>query len=73
MTHPDAPASASAPTGERERLPNRRLHEVLGFERAGIRYVAGLARFADGRLAEIFINTAKTGTALETQPGTLQS
>jgi hypothetical protein len=36
----------------RERLPNRRGHELLDFEHAGIRYTVGAVRFPDGRLAE---------------------
>jgi hypothetical protein len=50
----------------RERLPNRRGHELLEFEHAGIRYTAGVGRFEDGRLAEIFLNTGKLGTAIDT-------
>ena len=49
----------------RQRLPNRRGHELLTFEHDGIRYTAGVGRFADGRPAEIFLNTAKQGTALD--------
>src|SRR5438067_10491271 len=51
---------------QRQRLPNRRAHEILDFEHAGFRYIAGVGRFSDGRLAEVFLNVAKTGTALET-------
>jgi hypothetical protein len=51
--------------GERTRLPNRRAHELIEFEHAGFRYVAGLGRFADGRVAEIFLNAAKGGTPLD--------
>ena len=50
----------------RERLPNRRGHELVDFEHCGIRYTAGIGRFGDGRLAEIFLNTAKHGTAVDT-------
>src|SRR5262249_38796094 len=50
----------------RERLPNRRAHECLAFEHAGIRYVAGIGRFPDGRLAEVFLNGAKCGTDADT-------
>ena len=50
----------------RERLPNRRGHELVDFEHCGIRYTAGIGRFCDGRLAEIFLNTAKHGTAVDT-------
>jgi ribonucleoside-diphosphate reductase alpha chain len=49
----------------RLRLPNRRGHELLDFEHGGIRYTAGIGRFADGGLAEIFLATAKQGSALD--------
>jgi hypothetical protein len=45
-----APASITV----RRRLPNRRPHEALDFEFDGIRYTAGIGRFDDGALAEIF-------------------
>jgi hypothetical protein len=32
----------------------------------GFRYTAGLGYFDDGRLAEIFLNAEKTGSAIET-------
>jgi hypothetical protein len=49
----------------RQRVPNRRGHELLTFEHDGVRYTAGVGRFAYGGLAEIFLNTAKRGTALD--------
>ncbi len=49
----------------RARLPNRRSHELLDFEHCDIRYTAGVGRFEDGRLAEIFLNTGKLGTAVD--------
>jgi hypothetical protein len=49
----------------RQRLPDRRGHELLDFEHAGIQYTAGVGRFDDGRLAEVFLNTAKHGTAVD--------
>ena len=49
----------------RLRLPNRRGHELLDFEHGGIRYTAGIGRFADGGLAEIFLATTKHGSALD--------
>jgi hypothetical protein len=39
---------------------------LLDFEHAGIRYTAGVGRFKDGKPAEIFLNTAKHGTAVDT-------
>ena len=49
----------------RQRLPNRRGHELLTFEHEGVRYTAGIGRFADGGLAEIFLATTKHGSALD--------
>ena len=49
----------------RQHLPNRRGHELLTFEHQGIRYTAGIGCFADGGLAEIFLTTAKHGTAVD--------
>jgi len=50
----------------RERLPDRRAHELIDLEHGGFRYVAGIGRFPDGRLAEVFINTpGKAGTGVE--------
>jgi hypothetical protein len=46
----------------RERLPNRRACESLSFEHGGMRYTASIARYADGRLAEIFISNHKSGS-----------
>jgi ribonucleoside-diphosphate reductase alpha chain len=50
----------------RESLPNRRQHESFAFENAGLRCRAGIGRFDDGRLAELFLNRSKTGTDLDT-------
>jgi hypothetical protein len=47
----------------RERLPDRRQHELFEIDHAGIRYVVGVGRFPNGELAEIFLNAPKTGTA----------
>jgi hypothetical protein len=56
-----------APVSDRNRLPNRREHELVTFQTAeGFRYTAGLGFFEDGRLAEIFLNADKVGTAIET-------
>jgi hypothetical protein len=49
----------------RQRLANRRGHEVVAFEHGGIRYCAGIGRFDDGRLAEVFLNGSKCGTDLD--------
>jgi len=51
---------------DRQRLPNRRAHEVVDFEHNGRRFTAGVGYFADSRLGEIFINTSgRTGDDLE--------
>jgi len=49
-------------TDLRERLPNRRANESFGFQCGGMSYVAGVSRFPDGRLAEIFITNHKVGS-----------
>ena len=46
-------------------MPNRRGHELLSFEHGGIHYTAGVGRFENGDLAEIFLTTAKHGTAVD--------
>lgn len=57
----------AAPTmTARERLPNRRPAEVIRFQHGGFDFTATVGRFADGRLAEIFLNAAKVGTHVET-------
>jgi hypothetical protein len=52
-------------TAPRERLPNRRAHELLDFEHAGFRFTLGIGRFPDGRLAEVFLNCSKGGTPID--------
>ena len=50
----------------RERLPNRREREAIRFTHGGFEFVAGVGRYGDGRLGEIFIAAhAKSGTAIE--------
>jgi hypothetical protein len=50
----------------RERLPNKRANTSLSFEHEGHRYRATAGRFADGRLAEIFLDVhGKLGTPLQ--------
>jgi hypothetical protein len=53
-------------TAERERLPNRRAHTLPNIEAGGFRYVAGVGYCDDGRLAEIFLNAEKGGSATST-------
>jgi hypothetical protein len=54
--------NASAP---RQRLQNRRPHWLYRFECDGQVYTGGIGRFEDGRIAEVFINGAKVGSAAE--------
>jgi hypothetical protein len=50
----------------RQRLPDRRPHELRNFEFGGIRYVAGIGHLRDGTIGEILLNPAgKVGTDLE--------
>ena len=46
----------------RRSLPNRRASETLEVELAGLRYTATVGRYADGRIAEIFLQNHKPGS-----------
>src|SRR4029077_12524566 len=46
----------------RQILPNRRRAELFDFTHGGLHYTAGFSRFADGRVAEIFISSNKAGS-----------
>lgn len=50
---------------KRQLLPNRRRSTAFAFEFEGHKYRATASRFADGRLAEIFLDTGKAGTPLQ--------
>src|SRR6516225_52056 len=47
-------------------LPNRRLAETFELEVAGLRYTCSVGRFADGRLAEVFLSNHKSNSAADT-------
>jgi hypothetical protein len=49
----------------RERLPNRRAAELVDFEHAGRRWTVCVGRFDDGRIAELFLDAAKTSPLVE--------
>jgi hypothetical protein len=49
----------------RERLPNRRSNETFEFTHEGHQYRATTSRFADGRLAEVFLDVGKVGSAAQ--------
>jgi len=54
-------------TALRQRLPNRREHQLFDFEHAGIRYTAGIGCFPDsGSVAEVFLNvSSKAGSMID--------
>jgi hypothetical protein len=45
----------------RERLPNRHAHELRNLDFNGKRFVVGFGRYDDGRIAELFNDTARPG------------
>ena len=49
----------------RERLPNRRAAETFNLECAGLRYIATIGRFDDGRIGEFFLNNHKSNSAAD--------
>jgi hypothetical protein len=49
----------------RERLPNRRVCVTFDFEIHGQRCTRSYSRFADGRLAEIFLQNHKAGSQVD--------
>jgi hypothetical protein len=50
----------------RRRLPNRRACLSIAFEKNGQRFTASYGFFADGTLAEIFLNNLKAGNDVDT-------
>ena len=46
----------------RQRLPNRRASTTFDLELHGLRYTASISRFADRRIAEIFLQNHKPGS-----------
>jgi hypothetical protein len=53
-------------TSARERLPNRRPSQVFDFEAMGLRFTASVSRYPDGRIAELFLDNHKAGSAIGT-------
>ena len=47
----------------RERLPNRRGSELFEVESFELPFTVGVSKYSDGRLAEVFINNHKAGSA----------
>jgi hypothetical protein len=50
----------------RERLSNRRASETFEITVGGLNYRATVSRFADGRIAEVFLSNHKTGSHADT-------
>jgi hypothetical protein len=50
----------------RRALPNRRDCELLDFELEGVPVTACISRFADGSIAELFLDAGKPGSAVGT-------
>ena len=50
----------------RTRLPNRRGSETFNLECAGLSYTCTISRFADGRVAEVFLSNHKNGSGADT-------
>jgi hypothetical protein len=46
----------------RQRLPNRRASETFELEVSGLKYTCTVSRFADGRIAELFLTNHKSGS-----------
>jgi hypothetical protein len=51
---------------ERERLPNRRSHLLIDFESMGMPFTCSVSHFPDGRIAELFVDNHKAGSAIGT-------
>src|SRR5262249_25095777 len=50
----------------RQRLPNRRSALTLSFEHAGLKYICTVGHFADGRVAELFVQNHKSNSSADT-------
>jgi hypothetical protein len=51
---------------ERERLANRRVSTIFDFEAMAMKFTASASHYADGRLAELFLDNHKQGSAIGT-------
>jgi hypothetical protein len=49
----------------REKLPNRRSHQVSEFTHGSVRFTLGVGFFADNRVGEIFLSSSKPGSETE--------
>jgi hypothetical protein len=55
-------SQSNVTTTTRERLPNRRTSITFDFEQDGLRFTCTYSEFADGRLAEVFLQNHKPGS-----------
>jgi hypothetical protein len=51
---------------ERARPLNRRSCELIEFESMGMRFIAGVGRYPDGRVSELFLDNHKSGSSIGT-------
>jgi ribonucleoside-diphosphate reductase alpha chain len=51
---------------ERTRLPDRRGCELITFESMGMLFTAGVGRYPDGRISELFLDNHKAGSSIGT-------
>src|SRR5262245_1655163 len=51
---------------DREHLPNRRPAETFELRAGGLKYTYTIGRFADGRLAEVFLCNHRAGSHADT-------
>jgi hypothetical protein len=51
---------------ERERPSNRRVQEIFDFEAMGLRFTAGVGRYPNGRIGELFLDNHKSGSGVDT-------
>jgi hypothetical protein len=51
---------------QRERPPHRRASTLFDFTSMDIRFTASVSRFEDGRIAELFLDNHKAGSAVGT-------
>jgi hypothetical protein len=51
---------------ERTRLPDRRDHDLIDFTSMNMKFTASVSRYSDGRIAELFCDNHKAGSAIGT-------
>jgi hypothetical protein len=51
---------------QRQRLPNRRVGQTFELEVGGLKYTATVGRFANGKIAEVFLSNHKSNSAADT-------